>query len=123
VLGGVPRRGIFDNMRTAVDRIGTGKARQVKARFAAMASHYLFELEFCNPASGWESRRPCPKGMTARSRRTSKMHAAGCGIEKRRSKRPLRRFISSELPEPPAPAASRHGRTRRRSAAVGLRQS
>jgi transposase len=54
VLGGVPRRGIFDNMRTAVDRIGSGKARQVNARFAAMASHYLFEPEFCNPASGWE---------------------------------------------------------------------
>ena len=54
VLGGVPRRGIFDNMKTAVDRIGTGKVRQVNARFAAMASHYLFEPEFCNPASGWE---------------------------------------------------------------------
>ena len=54
VLGGVPRRGIFDNMRTAVDRIGTGKIRQVNARFAAMASHYLFEATFCNPASGWE---------------------------------------------------------------------
>ena len=54
VLGGVPRRGIFDNLKTAVDRIGVGKARQVNARFAAMASHYLFEPEFCNPASGWE---------------------------------------------------------------------
>ena len=54
VLGGVPRRGIFDNMRTAVDRIGTGKSRQINARFAALASHYLFEPEFCNPASGWE---------------------------------------------------------------------
>jgi len=54
VLGGVPRRGIFDNMRTAVDRIGVGKARQVNARFAAMASHYLFEPTFCSPASGWE---------------------------------------------------------------------
>jgi hypothetical protein len=54
VLGGVPQRGIFDNMRTAVDKIGTGKARQVNARFAAMASHYLFETDFCNPASGWE---------------------------------------------------------------------
>jgi hypothetical protein len=39
VLDGVPRRGIFDNMRTAVDRIGMGKARQVNARFAALASH------------------------------------------------------------------------------------
>ncbi len=54
VLGGVPQRGIFDNMRTAVDRIGLGKVRQVNARFAAMASHYLFDPEFCNPASGWE---------------------------------------------------------------------
>jgi transposase len=54
VLGGVPQRGIFDNMKTAVDRIGSGKARQVNARFAAMASHYLFETDFCNPASGWE---------------------------------------------------------------------
>lgn len=54
VLGGVPQRGIFDNMKTAVDRIRSGKARQVNARFAAMASHYLFEPEFCNPASGWE---------------------------------------------------------------------
>ena len=54
VLGGVPQRGIFDNMKTAVDKIGVGKARQVNARFAAMASHYLFEPQFCNPASGWE---------------------------------------------------------------------
>ena len=54
VLGGVPQRGIFDNMKTAVDKIGSGKARQVNARFAAMASHYLFETDFCNPASGWE---------------------------------------------------------------------
>ena len=38
VLGGVPQRGIFDNMRTAVDKIGKGKARQVNARFTAMAS-------------------------------------------------------------------------------------
>jgi hypothetical protein len=53
----VPRE--WDNrervdMRTAVDRIGVGKARQVNARFTAMASHYLFEATFCNPASGWE---------------------------------------------------------------------
>jgi len=54
VLGGVPRRGIFDNMRTAVDKIGRGKERQVNARFSAMVSHFLFEADFCNPASGWE---------------------------------------------------------------------
>src|SRR6202034_377077 len=54
VLGGVPRRGIYDNMRTAVDKIGRGKERQVNVRFSAMVSHFLFEAEFCNPASGWE---------------------------------------------------------------------
>ena len=52
VLGGVPRRGIYDNMRTAVDKVGRGKERQVNARFSAMVSHFLFEAEFCNPASG-----------------------------------------------------------------------
>src|SRR5271166_1486833 len=41
-------------MRTAVDRVGRGKDRQVNARFSAMVSHYLFDAEFCNPASGWE---------------------------------------------------------------------
>src|SRR5690554_3558533 len=54
VLGGIPRRGIYDNMRTAVDKVGRGKARQVNARFSAMASHFVFEPEFCNPAAGWE---------------------------------------------------------------------
>ena len=41
-------------MRTAVDRIGSGKVRQVNARFTAVASHSLFEATFCSPASGWE---------------------------------------------------------------------
>jgi hypothetical protein len=50
----VPGRGIYDNMRTAVDRVGRGKERQVNARFLALASHYVFEPEFCNPAAGWE---------------------------------------------------------------------
>lgn len=40
--------------KTAVDRVGRGKERQVNARFLAMASHYVFEPEFCNPAAGWE---------------------------------------------------------------------
>ena len=53
-LGGVPKRGIYDNMKTAVDKVGRGKARTVNARFRAMTGHYLFEPEFCNPAAGWE---------------------------------------------------------------------
>ncbi len=54
VFGGVPGRGIYDNMKTAVDRVGRGKQRDVNARFQSMASHYVFEPEFCNPAAGWE---------------------------------------------------------------------
>jgi transposase len=53
-FGGVPRRGIYDNMKTAVDRVGRGKERTVNVRFQAMCSHYLFEPEFCNRAAGWE---------------------------------------------------------------------
>lgn len=53
-LGGIPRRGIYDNMKTAVDRVHKGKGRAVNTRFAAMASHYLFDPDFCNVASGWE---------------------------------------------------------------------
>ncbi len=53
-FGGVPARGIYDNMKTAVDKVGRGKARNINARFEAMSSHYLFEPEFCNVAAGWE---------------------------------------------------------------------
>ena len=61
-FGGIPTRGIYDdqrkslwdNMKTAVDKVGRGKARTINARFEAMTSHYLFEPEFCNVASGWE---------------------------------------------------------------------
>jgi transposase len=53
-FGGIPRRGIYDNMKTAVDKVGRGKARSVNARFDAMCGHYLFEPDFCNVASGWE---------------------------------------------------------------------
>jgi transposase len=54
VLGGVPERGIYDNMRTAVDKVRRGKKRVVNARFEVMVSHFMFESDFCNPAAGWE---------------------------------------------------------------------
>jgi transposase len=54
VLGGVSERGIYDNMKTAVDKVGRGKQRQVNARFRAMVSHFLYEAKFCNPGAGWE---------------------------------------------------------------------
>ncbi len=54
IFNGVPERGIYDNMKTAVDKVGKGKQRTINKRFQAMASHYLFEPEFCNTAAGWE---------------------------------------------------------------------
>ncbi|MEJ8860155.1 IS21 family transposase, partial [Variovorax robiniae] len=53
-LGGVARRGIYDNMKTAVDKVKKGKGRVVNARFSVMCAHYLFDADFCNVASGWE---------------------------------------------------------------------
>jgi transposase len=53
-FGGIPERGIYDNMKSAVDKVGRGKQRQVNKRFYAMVGHYLYEPEFCNPAAGWE---------------------------------------------------------------------
>lgn len=53
-LGGIARRGIYDNMKTAVDKVKKGKGRIVNARFYAMTAHYLFDPDFCNVASGWE---------------------------------------------------------------------
>lgn len=54
VFGGIPGRGIYDNMNTAIDCVGRGKQRDVNARFLVMICHYVFETEFCNLAAGWE---------------------------------------------------------------------
>ena len=54
VFGGVTKRGIYDNMKTAVDKVGEGKKRTINARFETMTGHYLFDPEFCNRAAGWE---------------------------------------------------------------------
>lgn len=37
--GGIPRRGIYDNMKTAVDRARQRKLRDVNLRFSTMVSH------------------------------------------------------------------------------------
>jgi hypothetical protein len=51
-LGGVPARVAYDNLRPAVVRIVVGGERTLTARFAALASHYLFEPCFCRPGEG-----------------------------------------------------------------------
>ena len=111
-LGGIARRGIYDNMKTAVDKVKKGKGRVVNARFYAMCSHYLFDPDFCNMASGWGEagfRNACvalPQparcanravGRVARgsSRRTCR--TAGGGSGNRPVKSALARWPSSTL--------------------------
>ena len=51
---GTCTRGIYDNMKTAVEAVFTGKERHYNRRFLQMCSHYLVQPVACTPASGWE---------------------------------------------------------------------
>jgi transposase len=51
---GACTRGIYDNMKTAVETIFVGRERAYNRRFAQMCGHYLVEPVACTPASGWE---------------------------------------------------------------------
>jgi transposase len=51
---GTCTRGIYDNMKTAVDAVFLGKDRQYNRRFQRMCGHFLVEPVACTPASGWE---------------------------------------------------------------------
>jgi len=53
-FGGACARGIYDNMKTAVDTIFVGKNRAYNRRFQQMCGHYLVDPVACTPASGWE---------------------------------------------------------------------
>jgi transposase len=51
---GACTRGIYDNMKTAVETIFAGRERLYNRRFLQMCGHYLVEPVACTPASGWE---------------------------------------------------------------------
>jgi hypothetical protein len=51
---GACARGIYDNMKTAVETVFVGKDRLYNRRFLQMCGHYLVEPTACTPASGWE---------------------------------------------------------------------
>jgi len=51
---GACRRGIYDNMKTAVEAIFVGKDRLYNRRFLQLCSHFLVEQVACTPAAGWE---------------------------------------------------------------------
>ena len=51
---GACTRGIYDNMKTAVETVFIGKERQFNRRFLRLCGHYLVEPTACTPAAGWE---------------------------------------------------------------------
>src|SRR6201988_5046622 len=51
---GTCSRGIYDNIKTAVETIFIGKDRLYNRRFLQMCSHYLIDPVACTLASGWE---------------------------------------------------------------------
>ena len=51
---GACTRGIYDNVKTAVEAVFIGKDRQFNRRFLRMCGHYLVDPTACTPASGWE---------------------------------------------------------------------
>ena len=51
---GTCTRGIYDNMKTAVETVFIGKDRKFNRHFLRMCSHYLIEPTACTPAAGWE---------------------------------------------------------------------
>ena len=53
-FGGVPQEVWWDNPRTVATLILRGRERQVHPRYAALASHHVFEPRFCMPARGNE---------------------------------------------------------------------
>jgi len=69
-FGGACRRGIYDNMRTAVDAIFAGKQRGFNRRFLQLCSHHLVEPTACTPCAAWE------KGQVENQVRTPRADAS-----------------------------------------------
>ena len=53
-FGCVPKELWWDNPKTVVQQIFKGRKRQMNPRYAALASHYMFEPLFCIPAKANE---------------------------------------------------------------------
>jgi transposase len=53
-FSGVPRRIIYDNLKSAVTKVGRGRRRDRNSTFEAFSERYLFESAFCNVGQGHE---------------------------------------------------------------------
>ena len=79
-FGGVPTRGIYDNMKTAMTSVFAGptpscrhdgdpegQERVFNRRFLVMTNHYMVEPTACSPAAGWEKGRVENQVQTGRA--------------------------------------------------------
>lgn len=69
-FGGVPHRIRYDNLKTAVTRILTGRDRVENDRFIALRSHYLFDSFFCRPGLVGAHEKGGVEGEVRRFRRS-----------------------------------------------------
>lgn len=92
-------RGIYDNMKTAVDTVFVGKARQFNRRFEQLCSHYLVEPVACTPGAGWEKGQVENQVGTVRERWFT---PPGCASQATPSSTP-----GSSISAWPSPRASR----------------
>lgn len=53
-FGGTTQHGIYDNLKTAVSKILSGKEREFTNSFQCMMDHFCIDPIACTPASGWE---------------------------------------------------------------------
>ena len=53
-FGGTARRGIYDNLKTAVTKVLKGKERVLNENFCCMMDHFDIEPVPCSPGAGWE---------------------------------------------------------------------
>jgi len=53
-LGGVPKRIIYDNLKSAVSAVGPGRHRECNKTFERFCRTHLFDPDFCNVRSGNE---------------------------------------------------------------------
>ena len=75
-FGGICKRGIYDNMKTAVKQILKGRHRNVQERFAKFCSYHVYNADFCSPASGNEKGRvECKVGYVNRNYFVPEIHA------------------------------------------------
>lgn len=67
-FGGVPKRIAYDNLKSAVIKVGKGRKRRLNRKFVELKSWYLFDSRFCNVAKGNE--KGDVENLVKRSQRT-----------------------------------------------------